>query len=209
LPLAWRDGYRRGGKSFDFSCAIAAASRASANSGDTPQMDRVVGNRNSENPNDLCVRLTELLETATSTLLTIGMAHSELRGLSTADATTSNDHQRLDPASRPQTNQRRMNMNTLITTTARRTLTRSLAAGLAVAAMTILAGATAAQAVDQQATDPARDDAANHRAAERGYGYSAAPRYPSGAFARAPGHIRDRGDAVPPPELDFQLQGRP
>jgi hypothetical protein len=115
--------------------------------------------------------------------------------------------------SQPQPEQRRLNMNTLITTTARKMLTRSFAAGLIVAAMATLAGATAAHAVDQQMNDQARDDATNHRAVEQGYGYSygysVAPRYPSGAYARAPGHIRDRDIAVPPSELDFQLQGRP
>ena len=88
-------------------------------------------------------------------------------------------------------------MNTLITTTARKMLTRSFAAGLIVAAMATLAGATAAHAVDQQMNDQARDDATNHRAVEQGYGYSygysVAPRYPSGAYARAPRWMQAAG----------------
>jgi hypothetical protein len=100
-------------------------------------------------------------------------------------------------------------MNKLITTTARKTLTRSFAAGLLVTAMTMVPGANVAQAVDQQMSDMARDDATNHRAVEQGYGYGAAPRHPSGAYAQAPGHIRHSDIAIPAPERDFQLQGRP
>ena len=100
-------------------------------------------------------------------------------------------------------------MNRFVTTTARKTLTRSFAAGLLAAAMIMLAGTNVVQAEDQQISDEARDNAASHRAAEQGYGYWAAPRGLPGAYAQAPGHIRRSGIGVPAPELDFQLQGRP
>jgi hypothetical protein len=100
-------------------------------------------------------------------------------------------------------------MDTLIMTTARKMLIGSFATGPAVAAMILFAGATTAQAVDQQMTDPARGNAASHRAVEQGYGLAVAPNRPSGAYARAPGHIRHRGIAVPSPTLDFRPQGRP
>jgi len=99
-------------------------------------------------------------------------------------------------------------MNKLITTTARKTLTRSLAAGLLVAVTTMLPGTNAAQAADQQTTETQSDDAINHRAAAEGYGYANVPRYQPGAYARVPGHARDSGITAPTPELDFQLQGR-
>jgi hypothetical protein len=100
-------------------------------------------------------------------------------------------------------------MNTFVTTIGRKMLTRSFAAGLLASAMTMLPGANDAQAVDQQVSDEARQNAASHRAVEQGYGYWAAPSRPSGAYAQAPRHIHRSGIAVPPAELDFQLQGRP
>ena len=98
-------------------------------------------------------------------------------------------------------------MNKLITATARKTLARSFAAVLAVAAMTVLAGASTAKAWDQQATEAQMDNELNHRAAG-GYAYSADSRHLSGAYASAhsPAPIRDFGAAFP--QRDYQLGGR-
>ena len=98
-------------------------------------------------------------------------------------------------------------MNKLITATARKTLGRSFTAVLAVAAMTVLAGANTAKAWDQQATEAQMDNELNHRAAG-GYATSADSRHLSGAYASAhsPAHVRGVGVAVP--QRDFQLEGR-
>ena len=98
-------------------------------------------------------------------------------------------------------------MNKLITATARKTLGRSFTAALAIAAMTVLAGANTAKAWDQQATEAQMDNEINHRAAD-GYAYSAGSRHLSGAYAgtHSPAHIRGFDVAVP--QRDFQLGGR-
>jgi hypothetical protein len=93
-------------------------------------------------------------------------------------------------------------MNKLITTTSRKTLARSFAAVLALAAMT--AGVSTARAWDQQATEAQMDNELNQRAAG---GYA---RHPSGPYASAhsAGHFRGIGGAVPTRQRDFQLEGR-
>jgi hypothetical protein len=103
--------------------------------------------------------------------------------------------------------QRRPNMNKLITATARKTPARSFTAVLAVAAMTVLAGANTAKAWDQQATEAQMDNELNYRAAG-GYAYAASSRHRSGAYASAhsPAHIRGFGVAAP--QRDFQMGGR-
>ena len=97
-------------------------------------------------------------------------------------------------------------MNKLITTTARKTLARSFAALLAVAAMTAVTASTA-KAWDQQATEAQMDNEINYRAAG-GYAYAASSRHRSGAYASAhsPAHIRGFGVAAP--QRDFQMGGR-
>jgi hypothetical protein len=98
-------------------------------------------------------------------------------------------------------------MNKLITATAPKTLGRSFAAMLAVAAMTVLAGANTAKAWDQQATEAQMDNEINHHVAG-GYAYAASSRHVSGAYAsaHAPAHIR--GFGVAGPQRDFQMGGR-
>jgi hypothetical protein len=94
-------------------------------------------------------------------------------------------------------------MNTLITTTARKTLARSFAALLAVAAMTAVTASTA-RAWDQQATEAQMDNELNHGAAG---GYA---RHLSGAYASAHSRVHFRGIGVgaPASQRDFQLEGR-
>jgi hypothetical protein len=98
-------------------------------------------------------------------------------------------------------------MTKLTRTTDTKTFARSFTAALAVAAMTVLAGANTAKAWDQQATEAQMDNEDNYRALGA-YGHSAVPRHLSGAFASAhsQSHIRDFGDVVP--QRDFQLEGR-
>jgi hypothetical protein len=96
-------------------------------------------------------------------------------------------------------------MNKLITTTARKTLSGSFAAMLAVAAVTALtAGTTPAKAWDQQATGAEMDSELSHAAAGN---YAYAPRHRSGPYARAygPAHIYNDVGAS---QRDFQLEGR-
>ncbi|HEX4553159.1 MAG TPA: hypothetical protein VH249_04185 [Xanthobacteraceae bacterium] len=99
-------------------------------------------------------------------------------------------------------------MNKLITTTARKTLSRSFAALLAVAAMTAVT-ASAAKAWDQQATEAQMDNELNY-GVTGGYGHSAHARHPSGPYAsaRSPAHFRGIDPAAPSWQRDFQLEGR-
>ena len=99
-------------------------------------------------------------------------------------------------------------MNKLITTTTRKTLARSFAALLAVAAMTAVTASTA-KAWDQQATEAQMDNELNY-GVNGGYGYSADARDLSGAYAsaRSRAHFRGNGGSVPTWQRDFQLEGR-
>jgi hypothetical protein len=98
-------------------------------------------------------------------------------------------------------------MTKLIRTTDRKTFARSFTAALAVAAMTVLAGANAARAWDQQASEAQMDNEQNY-IAPGAYSYSVVPRDQSGPYASAhsPAHIRSFGVVVP--QRDFQLEGR-
>jgi hypothetical protein len=97
-------------------------------------------------------------------------------------------------------------MNKLITTTARKTLSGSFAAMLAVAAMTTLtAGATPAKAWDQQATGAEMDSELSHTATGD---YAYAPRHRSGPYARAYAPAHTYSDGVGGSQRDFQLEGR-
>jgi hypothetical protein len=141
-----------------------------------------------------------------SVIISMGrMVHVELHGLSNANATTSPDHRRAGSMPRPQPNQRRLNMNKLITTTARKTLGRSFTAVLAVAAMTaVTAGVNTAKAWDHQATEAQMDNELNYRGAG---GHS---RHLSGPYAsaRSPAHFRGIDVGGPTSQRDFQLEGR-
>jgi hypothetical protein len=98
-------------------------------------------------------------------------------------------------------------MTKLIRTTDRKTFARSFTAALAIAAMTVLAGANTAKAWDQQASEAQMDNEDNYRAAGA-YGYSAVPRHLSGAYASAHSHWHIRGSGAGVPQRDFQLEGR-
>ena len=101
-------------------------------------------------------------------------------------------------------------MNKLITTTTRKTLARSFAAALALAAITaVTAGVSTANAWDQQATEAQMDNELNY-GVNGGYGYSAHARDLSGAYAsaRSRAHIRGNGGSAPAWQRDFQLEGR-
>src|SRR5712671_6054750 len=133
------------------------------------------------------------------------MAHLEIRGLSNADATSPIDHGRPGTTPQPTPKHRRLDMNKLITTPARKTLARSFTAMLAVAAMTaVTAGVNTAKAWDQQATEAQMDNELNYRGAG---GYS---RHLSGPYAstRSPTHFRGIDVGRPTSQRDFQLEGR-
>jgi hypothetical protein len=96
-------------------------------------------------------------------------------------------------------------MNKLINRTAR----KSLAAALAVAALTTLvAGATPAKAWDQQATEAQMDNELNYATAGYPGPFNPQPRSGAYASARPSAHIRGIGGGFPALEHDFQLEGR-